>query len=540
MSKIAEYLRSHISGEVTAAADVRHSFSRDGGIIELQPLVVVYPRTEQDIRKIARFSWQLAEKGKVFPVVTRGTGSSWNGSGVGEGIAIAMTSHMHKILELDTRKGEMLVESGAILGKLQQALITHGCFLPFEPLSSDFSTIGGVVATAASGIRDIKYGGIKEALLSLRVVLANGEVIDTGKLSKREMRKKMGLTTFEGDIYRSIDALLQENADVIAGYSGLRGTAGYNIFDVRKKDGSVDLTPLFLGAAGTLGIVTSIRVSTTPFNPLLSQFAVAFYSRDEFEALMPQIMKLQPAICSVMDGSALEVFSAEQPMFFRKRFGDKIPESLVLLEWDEYSMRVQRRARAKLRKLLSKADVRVIEMHDEKSREEHSKLFRIPSILFQTEINQAKATPGFESVRVSKDKLPVFLREAKDLFDREDTPVVFWWDYALEEVRCFPYLDLRKLGHRQKCLHLMDQYYALVLAHGGEVAATGGGGRLAAQYTKQMYGDVLYGVMEKIKNIFDPYGSFNPGVKINPDRKLIQTKMLQEYTLGHFNNHLFK
>ena len=540
MSKIAEFLRSHISGEVTAAPDVRRSFAKDGSIVEIQPQVVVYPRTEQDIRKVARFSWQLAEKGKAFPVLTRGAGSSWNGAGVGDGISIIMTSHMHKILELDTRKGEMLVEAGAIVGKLQQALITHGAFLPFEPLSSDFATIGGVIATAASGLRDLKYGGISEAVESLRVVLSNGEIIDTKRLSKREVRKKMGLTTFEGDIYRSVDALFQEHGELINSYAGLKGTAGYNVFDVKQKDGSVDLTPLFLGAVGTLGIVTSAKVKTTAFNPMLSQLAIAFYSFDEFMTVAPQIIKLSPSVFSVLDSSALEVFAREQPLFFQKRFGDKIPELMVLVEWDEFSARSQKKAKSKLRKILAKTDVRMIEMSDEKSREDHAKLFRIPSILFQTELNQAKATPGFESVRISKESIKSFLAVAKDIFDKNDVPAVFWWEYATDEVRCFPYFDLRKLGHRQKCMQLLDEYYTAVLAHGGEVAATGGGGRIASLYARQQFGDVLYGVMEKVKTIFDPYNTLNPGIKINPDPKLLQTKMLQEYTLGYFNNHLYK
>ena len=86
MSKVAHYLQEHLSGEVTAAANVRKYFSTDGGVFTATPSLVVYPRNEGDVRKTARFTWQLAERGRVIPITARGMGTDQGSAAVGTGI----------------------------------------------------------------------------------------------------------------------------------------------------------------------------------------------------------------------------------------------------------------------------------------------------------------------------------------------------------------------------------------------------------------------------------------------------------------------
>lgn len=97
MSKVAEYLRQHIVGEVLTSSSVRKFFSTDGSIFTKTPQVVVYPRSTDDIRKIARFSWQLAERGKSVPITARGSGSDQAGAALGDGIVLAFPAHLNKL-----------------------------------------------------------------------------------------------------------------------------------------------------------------------------------------------------------------------------------------------------------------------------------------------------------------------------------------------------------------------------------------------------------------------------------------------------------
>ena len=118
------------------SADARRYFATDGSIFTMPPAVVVYPRNENDIRKAARFTWQLAERGRVIPITARGAGTDQGGAALGQGIMLVFPAHMHRILELDSKAGTVVVEPGINYGKLQQTLKTHDRFLPPFPASS--------------------------------------------------------------------------------------------------------------------------------------------------------------------------------------------------------------------------------------------------------------------------------------------------------------------------------------------------------------------------------------------------------------------
>jgi glycolate oxidase len=187
MSKVAHYLQEHLVGEVMTSPDARRYFSTDGSILAVTPALIAYPRNENDVRKTARFTWQLAERGRVIPITARGAGTDQAGAALGSGIILAFPAHMHRILELDDKSGVVIVEPGVNYGKLQQTLQTHDRYLPPFPASLEYSTIGGAVANNASGEKSVKYGSTREFVRALRVVLANGEVIETGRLPKKEL-----------------------------------------------------------------------------------------------------------------------------------------------------------------------------------------------------------------------------------------------------------------------------------------------------------------------------------------------------------------
>jgi len=223
LNKIAHYLQEHLSGEVTSSPDVRRHFAHDGSILQLVPSVVVYPRNEGDIRKTVRFAWQLAQRGKVLPITARGGGSNSVGDAISSGVIMAFTAHMNEILELNAKKRFMVVQPGLTYNVLEQVLNSHGLFLPPYPTSQAYATIGGGMANNAIGEKSVKYGSTEDYVRSLRLVLSNGEVIETEPLGKKELNHKLGLQSFEGEVYRSLDKLLEENADFIdRAHQGIR------------------------------------------------------------------------------------------------------------------------------------------------------------------------------------------------------------------------------------------------------------------------------------------------------------------------------
>ena len=103
MSKIVKYLNGYILGEVSARESRLKQFSTDRSILKIEPNIVVYPRILDDVRKIMRFSCQLAEKKHIFGVTMRGFGGSTDGSSIGDGIVVDLSRHLDAIQELDLK-----------------------------------------------------------------------------------------------------------------------------------------------------------------------------------------------------------------------------------------------------------------------------------------------------------------------------------------------------------------------------------------------------------------------------------------------------
>ena len=133
MNKIASYLQEHLGGEVLTGQDVRNYFSTDGGIFKVMPSMVVYPKNTADVRKVARFTWQLAEKGHILPITARGRGSDQAGAAIGKGIIMVFPAHMNRLLELDIKQKLARLQPGINYLAFQQAVETHGLFFASLP-----------------------------------------------------------------------------------------------------------------------------------------------------------------------------------------------------------------------------------------------------------------------------------------------------------------------------------------------------------------------------------------------------------------------
>ncbi|HEX5798126.1 MAG TPA: FAD-binding oxidoreductase, partial [Candidatus Saccharimonadales bacterium] len=369
MNKVAHYLQEHLIGEVVTSDDARKFFSTDGSIFQIEPAIIAYPRNENDVRKTARFVWQLAERGRMVPLTSRGLGSNTTGSSINGGIIVVFPAHLNKILELDTKSGSVVVEPGVSIDKLQQALHTHGRFLTTTPVNYHYSSIGGALGRNSAGEHSIKYGSIKNYVKKARVVLSNGEVIETRRLNKREFNKKMGLSTFEGEIYRALDGLMEENHDIIKNFKldVAKNSAGYDIFSVRRKDKSFDLTPLIVGSEGTLGIITEVELETEPYNPKTTVITAKVDDINKCGEALQAIRSLKdvPSTVDIIDKGIISFIAKTNPNQIKGIFTEPYPAVYMIIEFDGPSDRKQQKSAHKVKKILEKHEINYSVENDE-------------------------------------------------------------------------------------------------------------------------------------------------------------------------------
>ena len=312
MSKITQYLNEHILGEVTSADSVRQRFSRDGSVLSIMPELVVSPRVTNDIRKVARFTWQLAEKGHILPITVRGGGSDKTGAAIGKGIIVNTLAHLNKIIYINMKSKDQFVHTqpGVTFGTLNEALKSHGMIVPSYPTSSAYSTVGGAVANNSGGLLAGRYGLTGDWVKRLEVVLANGDLIETSRINRHELNKKKGLQSFEGELYRKIDGIIEDNQSLIIDKIANHGSdnVGFpGIARVKERNGSFDLTPLLVGSQGTLGIISEIVLKTDFYSSQESIIIASFTEADAARKAADMLIPIQPVSLELIDGELFDI-----------------------------------------------------------------------------------------------------------------------------------------------------------------------------------------------------------------------------------------
>ena len=540
MSKIAHYLQEHLAGEVLTSESARNYFSTDASVFEVKPKVIVYPRNTSDVRKTARFAWQLAERGKVLPITARGKGTDVSGAAIGEGIILVFPAHMNRIIELDTRKGFVRIQPGINYKNIQSTLHTHGQFLPPYPASIDYATVGGSIANNASGEKSVKYGSTRDFVKELDVVIANGELIHTMRLSKRELNRKKGLTTFEGEIYRQLDGLISDNWDKIQEHSidVSKNAAGYNLKDVKKSDGSFDLTPLLVGSQGTLGVITQATLNTAAYNPNTTLISAHFTDLKTAKDAIIQLAGMGVSAIEMVDSHLLKFVHTNNPQQLKDLVEEPFPEVLLLVEFDDVNDRKQKRNSKKAIKVISTLAKEYSIARDEHEREMLWKIRHSAASMNWHDEDNKRSVPIIEDGVVPKAKFDKYIKNIYDLFEKYKLDVAIWGHAGDANLHIQPFLDLSKVGDRQRVFKLMDEYYKMVLELGGSTTGEHNDGRLRGSFLEDLYGKELYELFKKTKSIFDPYGMLNPGVKTGVTREEIIPLLRKEYSLNHLYDHM--
>lgn len=518
MSKISEYLNEHILGEVTQNKAIRERFSRDGSVLTIKPEVIVFPRTTNDIRKVARLSWQLAEKGHVLSVTARGFGADATGGSIGSGAIVNTTAHLNKILYYPSDKQRIVhVQPGISCASLNQMLSLRGLAVPAFPESAVNSTVGGALANNSRGPLSGVYGGVGDWVEKLEVVLANGDVIETGRISKHDVNKKIGLQTFEGEIYRKIDGLIEDYEDLIN--TELKdkryGNTGYSgIADVKAKDGSMDLTPLFVGSQGTLGIVSEIILRTEYLSQESISGIMVFKSFEEARDFADELKRLDLTILEILDGKlyAMAQDQGKKYPFFNTPEDDFEVGTVLYWKYIDDKHRHRNKKFKKIRKLAEKQGV--ISLDSETTDETELLAIRdVAGSLYMTEDNNQSMPPIIDGARVPGARMEEFLGEIAKLESKHHLALPIHLNVLDETVFIRTHFHLDRVTDKQKMIKLITDFANVVDVCGGDFIFDASEGRVKANASYSLLDDKTTELYKSIRNVFDPFGTLNPGVK---------------------------
>jgi D-lactate dehydrogenase len=500
----------------TRAIDL-HANAHDASHFLLIPQAVAVAKDAAEVGALLR-----ASAAQGVPLTLRSGGTSLSGQAVTDGVLVDVRRNFRDVEVLDGG-ARVRVQPGVTVRALNARLAPYGRKFGPDPASEAACTIGGVVANNSSGMNCGTVDNAYRTLESLTVVLPSGTVIDTGA-----MDADTRLRTLEPELYDGLVQLaarVRGNSDSvnrIRQQFSMKNTMGYGLNSLLDYERPVEmLAHLIVGSEGTLGFVAEAVFRTIPRLSHSATGLLVFPDLQAANAALPALVDTGAATVELLDALSLKVGQTLKgtPAVVRDL---AVREHAALLV--EYSAgqpdqvaalrEVGERALAGL-KLAAPAQFTA----DASAR---AQLWHLRKGLYASVAGARPqgTTALLEDIVVPVPVLGRTCRELIRLFDkyRYENSVIF--GHAKDGNVHFMLTDGFATAEE------LDRYSAftedmvdLVLGEGGSLKAEHGTGRVMAPYVRRQYGDELYGVMRRIKELFDPAGMLNPGVLMDDDPK---------------------
>jgi glycolate oxidase len=449
---ISQLKRIVDKGAVLTAKEDLATYAYDGtSTWSHMPDVVVLPTNTEHVSGVLR----LANENRI-PVTPRGAGTNVSGGSVPiQGGIVLCTTRMNRILEIN--KGNLIatVEPGVVLQDFNLALVKEGLFYPPDPQSFLGCTMGGTVAENAGGPYGVKYGVTKQYLTGLEVVLSSGEVVKLG-----------GITA--------------------------KNRTGY------------ELTMLFTGSEGTLGVITKITVRLLPL-PLAQKSMLAVF--DDMVAAGEAVSnilanRIVPAKIEFLDNWFLRRIEELNPMGLPTEAG-----AIVLLQSDGNPAAVEAESEQIL-DICRKSGAKEARMAKDDA--EALKLWRARSAGFAAIFSSAPTIVA-EDVTVPRDKIAPFMNRLHEIGKKYDVPVRVIGHAGDGNIHPSIPTDIKNKNHFEKATMAMDEIFEAALSFGGVLSGEHGIGLEKKRFLKKAMDPVAIEIMKKIKTILDPNHILNPG-----------------------------
>ncbi len=282
---IAGDLLSIAKGEILEDSWSRQVYSVDASHYEIDPVAIAYPVDEYDVQRICQYAFS-----KNVPITARGAGTGLLGQSLSSGIILDFTKHMNKIIEIDN--DNVTVQPGIVKGQLDKELKKRNKFLPPDPASSNYCTVGGMIADNSSGIHCLGYGSTISFLQEINVVYGDGKLGFASPIKYDEKMKKLGE-------FLSLHA--QEIKDKYPKVS--KNSCGYRLDAVIADNFNPQM--IFAASEGTLGLMTSSKFRMLDIPEYRSLIVLGFEHVLAAVSAVPAILQLSPVALEMVDGSIL-------------------------------------------------------------------------------------------------------------------------------------------------------------------------------------------------------------------------------------------
>jgi FAD/FMN-containing dehydrogenase len=464
------------------------AYSEGAGIYRIVPRAVATPTNSSEIADVLR---QAADQ--HVPVIPRGAGSGMAGGNVGRGVVLDLSLGF-RALEIDSRRRVARAGASVTWAQVNEAARGHGLRLPPDPSSGAFATSGGMASTNAAGPRSVRYGSVRPWIEALEITGADGEI----RWVRRGARalKDTGGERFHLDpeAVRCVSQAFPKTR---------KNSSGYALDAFAASGDEVDL---FIGAEGTLGVVTAVDWRLDPIPPDAGGVALGFADLEALGEAVPFLLNLGPSAIELLDHTLLA---------FVNRAGGEIPEAVECLLLVEFERPTAPAARGVvgdavrgLKHLLIHAETAV----DRSGLDQLWGIRRLASPALAQLPEQQRSLQVIEDGCVPIERLARYVMEVRFLAGQYEIPLALFGHAGDGHVHVNVLPDLGRPGWRQRLQGLYDDVSGLLKRLGGTPSGEHGDGRLRAGLLNSFFGRDVVDQFRRLKHAYDPEALLNPGV----------------------------
>ena len=259
MGEIFEDLKGIIKGEVQEDEKTLGKYSTDASLFKIRPRVVVFPKDAEDIKALVRFVAERKKDDPSLSLTVRSGGTDMTGAAIGESIIVDVNRHMTKFKDIGDDYAT--AEPGMFYRDFEKETLKHKLFMPSYPASREICTIGGMVSNNAGGEKTLTYGKTEDYVREVKMVLRDANEYVFKALNKNELDVKMKLDTVEGEVYRELFKIVDDNYQLLkdARPDVTKNFAGYYLWNVWDREKQLfDIPKVIVGSQGTFGIITEV------------------------------------------------------------------------------------------------------------------------------------------------------------------------------------------------------------------------------------------------------------------------------------------
>ncbi|MFZ2303550.1 MAG: FAD-binding oxidoreductase [Minisyncoccia bacterium] len=529
--EIANSIRAAgFEGEILRDSENLIQYENDYSLFEVKPDIVVKPKNVADIKNLVTFVSNKKIAGDLLSLTARAAGTGMSGGALSESIVIDVTNLNH-IKSVSAER--VVVEPGVFYRDMDLATKEKGVIMPSFPASRELCAVGGMVGTNASGEMTLSYGSTENWVKRLKVVLSDGNEYEFGPLTAEELDEKKKIKGFEGEIYCRMHELLEKNYDVIkrAKPKVAKNSTGYALWNVWDKK-IFDLTKLFTGSEGTLGIFTEIEFALIKPNEYRKLVVMFLPNLDMISKVVPRMLAHKPETFESYDDNTFKFAIRFFPDIVKSmktgiiKLGlSFIPEVLMVLRGGtpklvllaEFTGTTEEEASQKAQEAfddMKQFHVQSEIMHNQKDAKKFWTIRHESFNLLRNHGGKNKTAPFIDDIIVDPKKLPEFLPRLALVMKEYKLTYTIAGHIGDGNLHIIPLMNLRNARDRDIVMELSQKVFDLVFEFGGSMSAEHNDGLVRTAYLRQMYGEKIYHLFEETKNIFDPKNIFNPGKKV--------------------------